>query len=57
VVKRTDGIEQAIDCKVEHFGTRVTLVFLVNKQKWLEFFNDPEGCYSDMTGLQRVLQL
>ena len=52
---RTEVIEEVIECKVEHFGTRVKLVCLVNKRKWLGFFNDPEGCYSDLTGIRRVL--
>ena len=53
--ERTDVIERVIDCQVEHFGTRVRLVCLVNKRKWLGFFNDPEGFYSDLTGIRRVL--
>ena len=53
--QRTDVIERVINCKVEHFGTKVKLVCLVNKRRWLGFFNDPEGCYSDLTGVQRVI--
>ena len=50
--ERTDVIERVIDCKVEHFGTRVKLVCILSKRRWLGFFNDPQGCYSDLTGIQ-----
>ena len=53
--QRTDVIERVFDCKVEHFGTRVKLVCLLSKRRWLGFFNDPRGCYSDLTGIQRVI--
>ena len=53
--QRTDVIEKVIDFKVEHFGTRVKLVCLLSKRRWLGFFNDPQGCYSDLTGIQRVI--
>ena len=53
--QRTDVIERVIECKTEHFGTRVKLVCFLSKRQWLGFFNDPKGCYSDLTGIQRVI--
>ena len=53
--QRKDVIEKVIECKVEHFGTRVKLVCLLSKRQWLGFFNDPKGSYSDLTGIQRVI--
>ena len=54
-LQRNDIIEKVIEFKVEHCGTRVKLVCFLSKRRWHGFFNDPQGCYSDLTGIQRVI--
>ena len=53
--QRNDVVEEVLECKVEEFGTRVKFRCKVRKRQWLRFFNDPKGCYSDLTGIRRVL--
>ena len=53
--ERKDIIERILACKIENAGRNVRLECVVNRQLWMNFFNDPMANYGDLPGVKKVL--
>ena len=53
--QRKDVIESVVDCRVENAGRNVRLETIVSRQRWINFFNDPEANYSDLADVKKVV--
>jgi hypothetical protein len=53
--QRKDIIESAVDCRIENAGRNVHIETIVSRQRWINFFNDPEENYSDLGDVKKVV--
>ena len=54
--QRKDVSEKVIACKVESFCQNVRLESVAKiRNMWLNFFNNQQGSYEDLTGVRTVV--
>ena len=53
--ERKDIIERIVTCKIENAGRNVRLETIVRRQRWINFFSEPDENYGDLPGVKRVV--